>query len=58
VLLWLRHGDSSETEEGECLPFEAVTRRLVKTVTEDTSVCVCVCVCVTVVCKLVTCCVY
>jgi hypothetical protein len=27
-------------------PLEAVTRRLVKNVTENTSVCVCVCVCV------------
>jgi hypothetical protein len=33
------------SEEGERLLFAAISRRLVKTMTEDTCVCVCVCVC-------------
>jgi hypothetical protein len=29
-LLWLRHGDSSGTQEREYAPFEAVTRGMMK----------------------------
>jgi hypothetical protein len=40
-------------EEGEWSTLEAVTRGLVKTVAEDTSVCACayVCACETMICK-------
>jgi hypothetical protein len=37
-LLWLRHGDSSRTQsKRKHPPLEAVTIRLLKTVTEDAS---------------------
>jgi hypothetical protein len=37
---------SGNPEERELSPLETVTRGLVKTVSENNSVCVCVCVCV------------
>jgi hypothetical protein len=37
-------GQFGNEEEGKLPTLEAVNRRLVKTVTEDTTVCICMCV--------------